>query len=511
MPADSASPARSHLFAVVGAVAAVFWVALAAWGLSSPTGSSPDDDYHLAHIYCAGGAAACTPAGERLYPCFAWNPVVTGDCLPSEAVRAVAGAPNQSREPLGPAKLPTTTGISDDRPTLYPRVAAFFTGDTLAQTSAAVRLVNAALAVLLAVGSIAVSTPRLRGPVTLGWLVASVPLGTFLVASTNPSSWSIIGIAAFWGPTLSFLTDRGSRTLSVARVAFAQVAVAMAIGSRNDSPLYIGIALIALMALVLPLPSRDMRRRLLLPAVLAAECLAVFIGVTSGRAQYVATGLPAPDASNGWSATLLRAVSTPLQALTAPSLGWLDTPMPAPVTALVTGVFAATVLIGVGVMGRRKALALILLLGLSGALIIVVSSRTAAAQPRYYLPLLMVLAGWALLPVHGRRSAMPDRLQLALLLAALTVANSLALSANLQRYLTGSGGTAGDPVSLAGVTAGWWWHGVPLSPLGVWLSGSVAFAAGSAGVWWLLPRVTRSQSTVPTVVDLRRAAEVSPR
>ena len=62
----------------VRAVAAVLaplaiLLALLSWGLSSPPGSSPDDDYHLASIWCAAGEVdgrceAATDPDERFVP-----------------------------------------------------------------------------------------------------------------------------------------------------------------------------------------------------------------------------------------------------------------------------------------------------------------------------------------------------------------------------------------------------------------------------------------------------------
>ena len=48
-------------------------IALIAWSLASPIGASPDDDFHLASIWCADAAdtAACTAgptAAERYVP-----------------------------------------------------------------------------------------------------------------------------------------------------------------------------------------------------------------------------------------------------------------------------------------------------------------------------------------------------------------------------------------------------------------------------------------------------------
>ena len=70
------------------------FVALAGWSMASPPGSSPDDDYHLASIWCAQGidgdrcAAVEGEPDQRLLPylasgaasCFATDFTVSGSC-----------------------------------------------------------------------------------------------------------------------------------------------------------------------------------------------------------------------------------------------------------------------------------------------------------------------------------------------------------------------------------------------------------------------------------------------
>src|SRR5690606_21757769 len=100
----------------------------------------------------------------------------------------------------------------------------------------------------------------------------------------------------------------------------------------------------------------------------------------------------------------------------------------------------------------------------------------SGVQPRYIYPLLVMLAGVA---VYGfmRADLRLNRLQLGLVAALLIVANSIALRTNLRRYLTG---TDGDGLNLdAGVE--WWWS-IAVSPMGVWVIGSLSFAVAVAGL-----------------------------
>src|SRR5690606_35559828 len=94
-------------------------------------------------------------------------------------------------------------------------------------------------------------------------------------------------------------------------------------------------------------------------------------------------------------------------------------------------------------------------------------------QPRYLLPLLVMLGGLALLPWRraGFRPSPVQGVVLGLLLAG---AAGTALFLNVRRYIVGADGA--DGFDLTG-SAEWWWDGLALGPTEVWLLGSAAFAA----------------------------------
>jgi hypothetical protein len=93
-------------------------------------------------------------------------------------------------------------------------------------------------------------------------------------------------------------------------------------------------------------------------------------------------------------------------------------------------------------------------------------------QPRYLLPLILVLAG--LLMLDGR-DGMPVPLPRWVVIVAacgIGFANAIALYFDMRRYIVGSNGNG---ASLDG-RGGWWWH-MPISPMTVWVVGSLAFGA----------------------------------
>jgi hypothetical protein len=70
------------------------------------------------------------------------------------------------------------------------------------------------------------------------WAVVSVPLAMFTIASTNPSSWSIIGIGTYWVSLLSFLR---SKTLkySIINGVLLFISGLIAIQSRSEASPYL--------------------------------------------------------------------------------------------------------------------------------------------------------------------------------------------------------------------------------------------------------------------------------
>jgi hypothetical protein len=92
-------------------------------------------------------------------------------------------------------------------------------------------------------------------------------------------------------------------------------------------------------------------------------------------------------------------------------------------------------------------------------------------QPRYILPLLVLIAGIILLAFERRRVTF-TRPQAWILGVVLIPAGSLALFTNLKRYTHGLGD---ESLINLDATAEWWWA-MPISPLTVWAVGSLSYA-----------------------------------
>lgn len=503
------------------ALAGLLWVALAAWAFMSPVGAAPDDDYHLAMIYCAAGEAECVPEGQREGPCFTMRPEVPADC-----------------SDWGTRTLPETDGINTEHyPPFYYRAMSPLTGPTLADTTINVRLANVTLAVALMLGSLALTAPRLRGALAYSWPIAAVPLGMYFIASTNPSAWVIIGFAALWGPLLTHLTRPGgagatwaapaTTAATITRVGFIVLAAFVALAGRTEGALFLPLVVAALAVFALPtsfkLAPQGWWRRLVLPVVLIALSALFLWLYARPKAESINPGAgQAGENYAGWEVvqhTLNSFLGTlGLPGVPGSSLGTYDVPVPAVAAALIVMAYGAAALFGLGVLYGRKALAIVIFGAGAVTITAVLWSREnwEYFQPRYFLPLSFVWLGLLLLPraepganrtepsaaavpreSDQRPQPAPTALQSGLMLAAVAVANSLAMLSTIQRFQRGLvPQPSRDPLTptapiinpselAAAALPEWWWSGISLDPLTVWTSGSLAFGLVLILVWSL--------------------------
>src|SRR5690606_29258474 len=120
-----------------------------------------------------------------------------------------------------------------------------------------------------------------------GWLISTVPLGVFLLASNNPSAWAVTGVGSAWIALLGYFETTGRRRVALG-VVFA-AAVLLAAGSRGDGALYVGFAI----AVVLVLTVARTRRFVLsaiLPVVMGLVALAFFLVARQIQAGFAGFG-----------------------------------------------------------------------------------------------------------------------------------------------------------------------------------------------------------------------------
>ncbi|MCI9857706.1 DUF2142 domain-containing protein [Microbacterium proteolyticum] len=454
------------------AVIAAACVALLAWGVSSPPGSSPDDDYHMASIWCATDAptdlcSTTTQPEERRLPadvlqaagCFAFDANAAASCPRDETGTALSIRGNWNGEAYPP---------------VYYAVTHILAGDDLSASIVAIRSLNAVLYLgLLAVLFFLLPLAG-RAPLVWGALITSIPLGVFILSSVNPSSWAIISASGLWLATWGYFRQTGWRKTALAVLTVLLVVVGA--GARGDSAAYAMLALFAGSVLAFR-RDRGFFVQALLPVGLVAVAGALFL--SAGQSAVVGGATVVTNQTYTFSELLFINLKQLPQLITGFmgtwGLGWLDTYMPGIVWVSAMTVFSGVVFWGLRYGTWRKwfALAAVGAGMVAVPLYILMHDGVVVGngvQPRYGYPLVIMFAGIALVGLR-RASLGLGRLQLAIVGIALVVANSVALHVNIRRYVTG--------LDRAGINLDrdieWWWN-APVSPMGVWVIGTLAFA-----------------------------------
>lgn len=468
-------------------------LALGSWAFASPIGASPDDDYHLVSVWCANEARTnlCAPdllGGENQR--LVLPGITSAPCYVADET-ASAGCQKWASDPAPTLAARHGNWIGAYPPVYYAVMNVFASTDI--QTSALVmRLFNVVLFIALTTVLAWLLPDRLRIPLIAGWAITSLPLGSYLIASNNPGSWAVIGVGVSWLAALGWFRSSGRRARTLG--ALTVLSVLIAAGARTDAAVYsiLGLGIASFLAFE---RSRVFGLKLLLPVTLAIMAAVLFFtsgysGVAEGG---LTGGIPGSGSRDQGAVLAFNLVSIP-QLWTGVfgswGLGWRMETWPgfAMVEFAALVVFIGLASLGIRAMYGRKAIMTVALIGTLYVLpvYILTVGRSVVGenvQPRYLLPLVVVLGGLLLLTRFSDGPLRPGPWHVIPAMLLLVGANTIALYTNLRRYITGF------DVEQLSLDAGaeWWWTGFPVGPSVLWLFGTVTFAATMTllGLAWL--------------------------
>ena len=452
-------PAVLFLLAVLGA----------SWAISSPPGSTADEDFHLGSIWCADDEdqTTCTDLGP--YPA---NPATRAvavkgldgfiqcyvpDVNASAACQFQAAGSQQVFRVNDGVLYPTgfyaaMNLLVSDNPTVslwLMRLASF---------SVCCAILAAALSPL--------SGPE-RDRTVLYWLVASVPLALFLFASVNPSGIAVSAEAAVFVATIGvFRGHSNQRTLLSGAVA--AIAVILATASRSDGLYFSGFAFVLGVLAGAPLRRRPSQAEVIALVPLAAVILVRYFTQSVGELDVV-------RGSSGvaWFQNLVRVPG--LYANDGTTIGWLEVGMPEIVWVSRTVALGMIIAIGIAAIRTRRAITFaVLLLAMVAVPVLMLAQVNYRygewLQPRYVLAFVFILASVMALSFH-QDSTVPTMPQAVILAVLSSGAHAVALHVTLRRYVSG--------LDVGGlnleVGREWWWPQLPFGPMLVWIAGCLAF------------------------------------
>lgn len=452
---------------------------MVAWAVSSPAGSSPDEDYHLGSIWCprpieGSGCSFEVTNGEitaievpqsfHSPTCYAFNAHVSAGCTDaySDDVIVLSERFDGGMYPFG-----------------YYQFEHMFIGDDVFTSVVWMRIMNITLA-LLGLGTIAAfASPAIRHSLLLATTAAWVPMGIYFVASINPSGWAISGLIIYAAGLYAALEAEGWRKGPL--LGAAALGAIMSVTSRSDSAFFVVFVTVAIWLVG--------ARRRPSKAVVGFTVLA-FVGaiaafVTSGQARNAtgAGGWPTNEALGLPKLFVANLIELPDYIANFWGLtfgpGWVDVPLSSWSTLGMLFLAGGVVFVGARELWFTKASASLLVVGLLlGVPVVGMTLRHVTPvtyyQARYTLPLLAVFYFiWTLR--KNNKLFFVKVGELALIIPLVSAANLWALHRLILRYTQGL-----DDNPLAGIvriTAVEWWPW-SVSPTLVWVGGSLSFAAG---------------------------------
>ena len=311
--------------------------------------------------------------------------------------------------------------------------------------------------------------------------MTSIPLGLFLFASTNPSSWASAGLAALLPGVIGlFAADTMKR--AVPAVASVALAMTLILSSRADAAAMAAVFLLW-SALVLT------RRKGQIPQALICVGVAVLAAMTYrtvSMGKALTEGITGESPSRSLALMWSNALQIPsLWAGTTGvnwGLGWLDTGLPAFVWVPAMLVVGGLLFIAIERLSLTKGLLVLPVLGMLLFLPWYTLQQSNAVvggyfQPRYLLPLVMLFMGIMLAPINTNRLHLTKSQQVLGALAC-SIASSVALHVQIRRYVTGL------DVSHPNLNISIEWWRFPISPMGTWLIGTLAGCALFAIAFW---------------------------
>jgi hypothetical protein len=463
---------------------------LLTWSISSPVGSSPDDDFHLASAYCGQGIRKdlCEPGSSTLERRVPYGIIHAHDCYRD---------PLTSAECLDTGKVlenPVLGYFTPNTRNLYPKLF-YFASSTLAGTNvknsvALMRLLNVMIVFTLFTFTYLTVSRKLQKALILSWCLTSVPLGLFLFASNNPSSWSLAAISVFWVNIVSFFEAQTRRGKSLAALGSFTSAI-IALGARADSGPFLSIALIFSLFYCWPIIDRTKRRATMASsmALIAILIWATRAGSQSSVIQDGLTGTSSKRPSQGVLQYNLENIVNIIfgnfgyngsKGLLG-NLGWFNTPIPTTASVLLLSIFVVFSVVLYSKSEVRGKISMISLLIISVALplrILQIDHLHVGdfVQPRYVLSLLYLLIGFGV--VHAKRVKLSKDLQL-ITVTILTLAHSLCLHACIRRYI--SNYTSDYGANYFDLNRHiLWWSNYGLSPSFTWAIGTIAFGIFSS-------------------------------
>jgi len=463
----------------------LLFLALSAWAIATNIGSSPDEGYLIASIYCVPNQTLrlCKPDPDPSRPehvlisrglidenCYGIEPQMETDLRLYKRVCS--------------QQVSTTQFNTRLYPKMYLSFAAQFITESKHLSIVIIRLLNSFLFAFLIFFILILSQKSMLDPI-LTWLAVAVPLAFFTIASINTSSWSVIS-----GSVLSLIAmlaiNSYQNTKNLVRyIPLLFVSILLGISSRLDTKY--SLFLIVTVAIMTKFKTKSYKPTSLFIRLIPIGILLTFLFFFIQKKQIVSVlklfeEISSERLLNASHSFIYNVVELPYffaGFFGGWGLGNFDIKLSDSVTYF--SMISFTCLMAFSFKHSPRRVKMVLTLTTLIFLAITLMAHLflgklvgSVIQPRYFLPLFL---GIVIIAAANKTERYPNSLVITVAILA-TTSNSIALRDTIRRYTTGQdvliSKSLNNPIE-------WWWQFGP-QPETVWLTGTLAFAA----LWALL-------------------------
>lgn len=456
------------------------FLAIASWAVSSPPGSSPDENFHLGSIWCGtdfhdNGCSPLTASSNNhtvevktphvMDVCFIFYPDQSAQCKWDERSKSTTLMANNGLYPQGEYKL--LNSLVTNNP--YHSVVGM-------------RLLNSLIFILLFILAIRLSTGFGKLAAFISVLLTLIPLGIFIIPSVNPSGWAFTAAATNWVFLKNILDNPSkSQTYKIVNFSLFLATILMAMSSRWDVMTYIVMSTFAILISNFKKIKKVEKFYLISigAIILWLAYLGLFSRLTSGSSNL--TGLGGGNSDLSFSFLLRNSLENFMNLYAGSTgyvwgIGWLDTHIPELVSIfglLCWGIWISRLLPQKNIRSYFSTLFTLLAL-IVIPIYVLVSEKLLVGQqvqPRYLLPLLPIFFGITIYNASESNFTIANLKSSTYLTSILLgITNFLSLHTNLRRYLTGLDVTDFN----LNHNVEWWWN-TGISPNAVLVIGSISF------------------------------------
>jgi hypothetical protein len=222
------------------------------WLIFTPVGGSADDDFHLPSIWCANG-------NSETCQFINGNEVRIPEALGSTYLESGAtGSPPCYVNWIGPSPSAQCLNTNSEEfvltnrfnnnnyyPFLFYKVMGKLVSEDIALSVFKIKLLNLSIATILVLMLLRISNTKVKRSFVLTTMTTLSPIGYILISSTNPTSWTLLGIF-FYGTFLINLVECRKLNKMYNYIGII-VSITLALGSRYDSLLFLFIITFAIL------------------------------------------------------------------------------------------------------------------------------------------------------------------------------------------------------------------------------------------------------------------------